>query len=33
MIERHRSPLVMQCIRDHLAGKRYPLELLTHYES
>ncbi len=32
-IERHRSPLVMQCIRDHQAGKRYPLELLTHYES
>lgn len=33
MVQRHRSPLVMQCIRDHLAGKRYPLELLTHYES
>jgi len=33
MIQQHRSPLVMQCIRDHLAGKRYPLELLTHYES
>ncbi|PSJ16287.1 NUDIX hydrolase [Nitrosomonas supralitoralis] len=33
MIQRHRSPLVMQCIRDHLAGKRYPLELLMHYES
>lgn len=32
MIQQHRSPLVMQCIRDHLAGKRYPLELLTHYE-
>jgi 8-oxo-dGTP pyrophosphatase MutT (NUDIX family) len=32
MVQRHRSPLVMQCIRDHLAGKRYPLELLTHYE-
>lgn len=30
---RHRSPLVMQCIQDHRAGKRYPLELLTHYES
>lgn len=28
-LERHRSPLVMQCIRDHRAGKRYPLELLT----
>ena len=33
MCHRHRSPLVMQCIQDHLAGKRYPLELLTHYES
>jgi 8-oxo-dGTP pyrophosphatase MutT (NUDIX family) len=32
MIQRHRSPLVMQCIRDYQAGKRYPLELLTHYE-
>lgn len=29
---RHRSPLVMQCIYDHLSGKRYPLELLTHFE-
>lgn len=27
---RHRSPLVMQCVEDYLAGKRYPLELLTH---
>ena len=25
---RHRSPLVMQCITDHLAGRAYPLELL-----
>ncbi len=33
MIDRYRSPLVMQCIQDHIAGKRYPLELLTHYES
>lgn len=32
MIQRHRSPLVMQCIRDYQAGKRYPLELLMHYE-
>ncbi|HTP96793.1 MAG TPA: NUDIX hydrolase [Burkholderiales bacterium] len=31
--ERHRSPLVMRCIDDYLAGKRYPLELLTHYEA
>lgn len=27
--ERHRSPLVLRCIEDHLAGRRYPLELLT----
>ena len=26
--ERHRSPLVMQCIEDYLAGKRYRLELV-----
>jgi len=24
--ERHRSPLVLQCVRDHAAGKRLPLE-------
>lgn len=28
---RHRSPLVVRCMEDYLAGKRYPLELLTHY--
>jgi 8-oxo-dGTP pyrophosphatase MutT (NUDIX family) len=27
--ERHRSPLVLRCIEDHLAGRRYPLELLS----
>ncbi len=27
-VARHRSPLVMRCIADHAAGKRYPLELL-----
>jgi 8-oxo-dGTP pyrophosphatase MutT (NUDIX family) len=27
--ERHRSPLVLRCMEDYLAGKRYPLELLT----
>ena len=26
---RHRSPLVLRCIEDYLAGKRYPLGLLT----
>lgn len=30
--ERHRSPLVQRCIDDYLAGKRYPLEILTHYD-
>lgn len=28
----HRSPLVMKCIEDHLAGKHYSLEMLTHYD-
>lgn len=27
----HRSPLILRCIEDFLAGKRYPLELITHY--
>jgi phosphatase NudJ len=26
--DRHRSPLVMRCIDDHLAGRRYPLGLV-----
>ena len=26
--ERHRSPLVLQCIDDYLVGQRYPLDLL-----
>src|SRR5205814_9593902 len=26
--ERHRSALVLQCIEDHVAGKRYPLDLV-----
>jgi len=29
---RHRSPLILRCVEDHLSGKRYPLELLTHYD-
>ena len=29
---RHRSPLVLRCMEDYLAGKRDPLELLTHYD-
>jgi len=31
-VSRHRSPLILQCVEDYLAGKRYPLELVTHYE-
>ena len=27
----HRSPLVSQCIADYLAGRRYSLDVLTHY--
>lgn len=26
---RHRSPLVLRCVEDYLAGRRYPLDLLT----
>ncbi|MEY8878025.1 MAG: NUDIX hydrolase [Leptothrix sp. (in: b-proteobacteria)] len=26
---RHRSPLVLRCIEDHLAGRRHPLEVIT----
>ena len=28
----HRSPLVAQCIADYQTGRRYPLDLLTHFE-
>lgn len=27
-VERHRSPLLLQCIEDHVAGQRYPLSLI-----
>jgi ADP-ribose pyrophosphatase YjhB (NUDIX family) len=27
---RHRSPLVMRCIEDYLAGRRFPLAVLHH---
>ena len=30
--KQHRSPLIMRCVEDYLAGKRYPLDLLVHYE-
>lgn len=29
---RHRSPLILQCCEDYLAGCRYPLELIRHYD-
>lgn len=29
--DRHRSPLVLECVEDYLAGKRYPLDLLRHF--
>lgn len=28
---RHRSPMILCCVEDWLAGKRYPLELITHF--
>jgi 8-oxo-dGTP pyrophosphatase MutT (NUDIX family) len=30
--DRHRSPLVWQCISDYLAGRRFPLDLIRHYD-
>ena len=27
----HRSPMILRCIEDWCAGKRFPLELVTHY--
>lgn len=30
--EKHRSPLILRCIDDLRAGRRYPLELLVHYD-
>jgi ADP-ribose pyrophosphatase YjhB (NUDIX family) len=29
---RHRSPLVLQCVRDYLSGRRYPLDVIRHYD-
>ena len=29
---RHRSPLVMACLDDCLAGRRYPLDVIRHYQ-
>ena len=30
--DRHRSPLIVQCVDDWLAGRRYDLDLLRHYD-
>lgn len=29
----HRSPLILACVDDYLAGKRYPLELLRDFDA
>ncbi|RZL92083.1 MAG: NUDIX hydrolase [Variovorax sp.] len=31
--QRHRSPLLMQCVEDYLAGQRHPLALIHIHES
>lgn len=31
--ERHRSPLLLQCIEDHAAGRRHPLDALNTHPS
>lgn len=31
--DRHRSPLVVQCMEDYLRGQRYPLDLLSTHAS
>jgi ADP-ribose pyrophosphatase YjhB (NUDIX family) len=28
----HRSPLILRCMEDYLDNKRYPLDILVHYE-
>jgi 8-oxo-dGTP pyrophosphatase MutT (NUDIX family) len=30
--QRHRSPMVLRCVEDYLAGKRHPLGILTHFD-
>ncbi len=29
--ERHRSPLILRCVEDCLAGRRLPLDAIAHY--
>ena len=31
--DRHRSPFVVQCVKDWQAGRRFPLELIRHHPS
>ena len=31
--DRHRSPLVWQSVTDYLAGRRFPLDLVRHYDN
>lgn len=31
--ERHRSPLILQCCEDYLAGRRFSLDLIRHYDA
>lgn len=31
--DRHRSPLVLECLESYLAGQRYPLDILTVHQS
>jgi 8-oxo-dGTP pyrophosphatase MutT (NUDIX family) len=31
--DRHRSPLIWQCVEDHLQGRRYPLDLIRYYDN
>ena len=31
-VARHRSPLVLQCVDDWLAGRRWPLDLIRHHD-
>ena len=28
-VDRHRSPLLLRCVEDYLAGRRYPLDMVT----
>jgi 8-oxo-dGTP pyrophosphatase MutT (NUDIX family) len=30
--DRHRSPLVLQCVEDWLSGRRWPLDVIRHYD-